>query len=85
MVLVGWMAFSGLLFAGLAFALGLPILPSLAASGALIALLLWFWSRDIPAPDLHMRESLWNTPEDDDGDGEADLARVDRHDSSPSL
>lgn len=65
------MAFSGLLFAGLVFALGLPILPSLTASLALTALLLWFWSRDIPAEPLSLNESLWNTPEDEDVDASA--------------
>lgn len=65
-VLGGWLVFSGLLFAGLAFALGLALLPSLLASFAVTALLLWFWSRDVEAKPLTLNESLWNTPEEDD-------------------
>ncbi len=65
-VLGGWLVFSGVLFAGLAFALGLPMLPSLGASFALTALLLWFWGRDVEAKPLSLNESLWNTPEDEE-------------------
>lgn len=67
LTLVGvWLFLSGLLFASLVFAMGLPVLISLGASLGLMAVLFWFWSRDVPAKDLQMRESLWNTPEDDD-------------------
>ncbi len=61
-----WLAFSGVLFTSLVLVLGHPVLISLGASLVLVAVLFWLWSRDIPAPDLEMRESLWNTPEDEE-------------------
>lgn len=87
-VIGGWLAFSGLLFAVLVFVFKSPVLISLVSAVALVSLLLWFWSRDIPARDLVMRESLWNTPEDeevDDGGTETDAGRVDRDRHSPSV
>lgn len=62
----GWLALSGVLFSLLVFVLGLPILPSLGAVIVLVSLLCWLWSRDIPAKPLAMRESSWNTLEDED-------------------
>lgn len=84
----GWLVFSGLLFALLVFVVKAPILISLGAAFGLVTLLLWFWSRDIPARDLVMRESLWNTPEDeevDDGCTETDAGGVDIDRLSPSV
>ena len=86
LVMGGWLAFSGLLFAILVFVVKAPILIALVSAVGLVGLLLWFWSREIPARDLVMRESLWNTPEDeedDDGSAEADTGSVgsDRHSS----
>lgn len=71
-VMGGWLLFSGLLFAGLAFALGVPLLPAAGASFGLTTLLLWLWSRDVEAKPLSLNESLWNTPED-----EIDESKVD--------
>lgn len=74
MVIGGWLAFSGVLFASLVLVLGQPVLISLGTSLGLVAVLFWLWSRDIPAKDLQMRESLWNTPEDELKGGENDMA-----------
>ena len=65
-VLGGWLVFSGTIFAILVFGFGAPILISLGSSFALTTLVLWFWSRDVEAEPLSMRESLWNTPDDED-------------------
>lgn len=66
LLIVGcWLLFSGVLFASLVLAMGMPVLISLWASLGLMAVLFWLWSRDIPAKDLRMRESTWNTPDDD--------------------
>ena len=67
-----WLGFSGVLFGLLVLVLGQPVLISLGASLALVAVLFWLWGRDIPAEDLQMRESLWNTPEDEDEDEDED-------------
>ena len=64
-VIGGWLLFSGVLFASLVLAMGLPVLISLGASLGLMAVLFWFWSRDVPSKELEMRESLWNTPDED--------------------
>jgi hypothetical protein len=61
-----WLLFSGVLFTSLVLAMGLPVLVSLAVTVAVVGLTCWYWTREVPAKDLEMRESLWNTPEDDE-------------------
>lgn len=62
-----WLTLSGVIFASLVLALGLPVPVSLAVAGGLGAALCWFFfARDIDAEPLTMRESTWNTPEDED-------------------
>jgi hypothetical protein len=60
------LAFSGVIFAGLVLAVGFSVVEALVCVIVLLACLLMLASREIKAPDLVMRESQWNTPEDDD-------------------
>lgn len=60
------LAFSGAVFLSMVLAMGFSVLEAL---GCVIVLLIAIWilmNREVQAPDLVMRESLWNTPEDDD-------------------
>lgn len=59
------LAFSGVIFAGLVLAVGFSFVEALVCVIVLLACLLMLASREIKAPDLVMRESQWNTPEDE--------------------
>ena len=65
-VLTGWLASCGVLTALVMFLFDAPFLLTLGSVAALVTALLWLWSRDAEAEPLSMRESLWNTPEDDE-------------------
>lgn len=65
-----WAVFSGTLFSILVFVLDAPFLMSLVASCVLVLALLCFWGRDTDAEPLSMRESLWNTPEEEEDDAD---------------
>jgi hypothetical protein len=45
---------------------GFSVVEALVCVIVLLACLLVLASREVKAPDLVMRESNWNTPEDDD-------------------
>lgn len=61
-----WLALCGVIGASLVLVMGLPVLQSLVAVAVLVTGLFWHWNRELPAPEMVLRESLWNTPEDDD-------------------
>lgn len=65
-VLGGWLASCGVLFALLVFLFGAPFLPSLVSAAALVTALLWFSNRSVEAEPLSLRESLWNTPDEEE-------------------
>lgn len=66
MVLGGWLAFCGVLTALVVFLFDAPFLLALGSAAALVTALLWFWNRSVEAEPLSLRESLWNTPEDEE-------------------
>lgn len=60
------LAFSGAVFASLVLAMGFSVLEALGCVAVLLVAIWILMNREVEAPDLQMRESLWNTPEDDD-------------------
>lgn len=65
-IILGWVALCGVIFVTVMWTMGLSMFASLMVALALTAVLLLLWTRDVPAKDLQMRESLWNTPDDSD-------------------
>ena len=59
------LAFSGVVFAVMVLFVGLSIAEALACLAVLVACLLLLASREQKAPDLVMRESQWNAPDDE--------------------
>lgn len=60
------LAFSGAVFALLVLVLGFGVWEALGCVIVLLVALVALAAREVRAPDLVMRDSLWNTPEDDD-------------------
>lgn len=60
------LALSGAVFASLVLAMGFSVLEALGCVTVLLVVLWVLINREVQAPDLVMRESLWNTPEDEE-------------------
>lgn len=66
LIILGWMSLCAVIFVTVMWTMGLSMFASLMVALALTGVLLLLWTRDVPAKDLQMRESLWNTPDDSD-------------------